>query len=159
MLKKILFVFLSLFISFTSFAITNKQKSDLLFIYEEKKMMKDFYSYLDKKYNSKVFNVLVKSETTEMTQIKILLKTYKIEIPLFIDGKFTNKSLNNLYKKLIKESNGSLENALKKSIELEEKSIESLKEKIIEVPNDVKLTYQNLLLGSEKHKKDLSKDK
>lgn len=156
-MKKIMMFVILVLMSVSAFAISDKQKSDLLFMYQEEKLARDVYTTFSKIYTLPVFGNISKSETTHMSQIKTLLITYQIPVPELEDGKFLDKDLQKLYTKMIKDGKVSQKNALKVAISIEEKDIQDLKEKIKDVPTDIKLVYQNLLLGSEKHKKSFSK--
>ena len=156
MKKLLLFLILTL-VSFTSFAISDKQKSDLLFMYQEEKLAHDTYTYFNKLYSLKVFENISKSENNHMEEIESLLISYKIIIPSLKNGQFTDKSLQDLYNKFIKDGKISKDNALKISLTIEDKDIADLKEKLKNVPTDIQIVYENLLKGSTNHKKAFSK--
>ena len=155
-MKKLFLLFLAIF-SFQLMAITEKQKSDLVFMYQEEKLARDVYTYFSKIYDLKVFGNIAKSEENHMEQIETLLKTYKIPVPKLKVGEFSDKELKVLYDKLIKQGKTSEKEALKVGILIEDKDIADLKEKIKNSPEDIKFVYSNLLKGSENHKKAFSK--
>jgi hypothetical protein len=155
-MKKLFLLFLAIF-SFQLMAITEKQKSDLVFMYQEEKLARDVYTYFSKIYDLKVFGNIAKSEQNHMEQIETLLKAYKIPVPKLKAGEFSDKELNTLYDKLIKQGKTSEKEALKVGILIEDKDIADLKEKIKNSPDDIKFVYSNLLKGSENHKKAFSK--
>ena len=155
-MKKLFLLFLAIF-SFQLMAITEKQKSDLVFMYQEEKLARDVYTYFSKIYDLKVFGNIAKSEENHMEQIETLLKTYKIPVPKLKAGEFSDKELKTLYDKLIKQGKTSEEEALKVGILIEDKDIADLKEKIENSPDDIKFVYSNLLKGSENHKKAFTK--
>ena len=156
MKKIILFLMLSA-ISLNLFAITEKQKLDLLFMYQEEKLAHDTYMYFSKLYPIKVFTNISKSEANHMEEVKTLLVSYKISIPNLKDGQFLDKSLQDLYNKFIIDGKKSQNDAIKISLLIEDKDIGDVKEKIKNSPDDIKLVYTNLLKGSENHKKAFSK--
>lgn len=156
MKKFILFVIL-LTVSTTLFAITDKQKSDLLFMYQEEKLAHDTYQYFAKLYPIKVFTNITKSEANHMDEVESLLIAYKIQVPNLKDGQFIDKSLQALYDKFIKDGKTSQKEALDIAMIIEEKDISDLKEKIKNSPSDIALVYSNLLKGSENHKKAFGK--
>jgi len=156
-MKKLLVLFLLVLASFQTMAITEKQKSDLVFMYQEEKLARDVYTYFSKIYDLKVFGNIVKSEQNHMEQIETLLNTYKIPVPTLKDGDFSDKTLKTLYDKLIKQGKISEKEALKVGIIIEDKDIADLKEKTKSSPDDIKIVYSNLLKGSENHKKAFAK--
>jgi len=156
MKKIILFLILSV-VSLNLFAISEKQKSDLIFMYQEEKLAHDTYMYFSKLYPLKVFSNISKSEANHMDEIKTLLVSYKISTPNLKEGQFLDKSLQDLYNKFIKDGKKSQNEAVKISLLIEDKDIEDLKEKIKNSPDDIKVIYTNLLKGSENHKKAFSK--
>ena len=155
-MKKLFLLFLAIF-SFQLMAITEKQKSDLVFMYQEEKLARDVYTYFSKIYDLKVFGNIAKSEENHMEQIETLLKAYKIPVPKLKAGEFSDKELKVLYDKLIQQGKTSEKEALKVGILIEDKDIADLKEKIKNSPDDIKFVYSNLLKGSENHKKAFSK--
>lgn len=156
-MKKIILLLVLSVISLNLFAITDKQKSDLLFMYQEEKLAHDTYEYFSKIYSIKVFNNIANSEEKHMDEIKTLLVTYKIAIPSLKNGQFLDKSLQDLYNKFINDGKKSQDEAIKISLLIEDKDIDDLKEKIKSSPDDIKLVYSNLLKGSENHKKAFGK--
>jgi len=156
-MKRLLVLFMLALVSFQVMAITEKQKADLVFMYQEEKLAKDVYTYFSKIYDLKVFGNIVKSEQNHMEQIETLLISYKIPVPKLKDGEFSDKNLKALYDKLIKQGKISEKEALKVGIIIEDVDIADLKEKTKNSPDDIKLVYSNLLKGSENHKKAFSK--
>ena len=156
-MKNLLITVLLTLLSFQVMAITEKQKSDLVFMYQEEKLARDVYTYFSKIYDLKVFGNIAKSEQNHMEQIETLLNTYKIPVPKLKDGDFSDKTLKTLYDKLIKQGKISEKEALKVGIIIEDKDIADLKEKTKSSPDDIKIVYSNLLKGSENHKKAFTK--
>ena len=156
-MKNLLITVLLTLLSFQVMAITEKQKSDLVFMYQEEKLARDVYTYFSKIYDLKVFGNIAKSEQNHMEQIETLLNTYKIPVPKLKDGDFSDKNLKTLYDKLIKQGKISEKEALKVGIIIEDKDIADLKEKTKSSPDDIKIVYSNLLKGSENHKKAFTK--
>ena len=129
-MKKIISLFIMLFFSFGIFAITDKQKSDLLFMYQEEKLARDVYTALSREHTLPVFSNIAESEANHMAQVEALLNKYQIKVPKLKDGEFNDKDLQNLYKKLVTEGKYSLKSALNVGFAIEEKDIADLKEKI-----------------------------
>lgn len=155
-MKKLFLLFLAI-LSFQIMAITEKQKADLVFMYQEEKLARDVYTYFSKIYDLKVFGNIAKSEENHMEQIETLLMTYKIPVPKLKVGEFSDEELKALYDKLIRQGKISEKEALKVGILIEDKDMADLKEKIKNSPDDIKFVYSNLLKGSENHKKAFSK--
>ncbi len=156
-MKKIISLLFMLFFSFGIFAITDKQKSDLLFMYQEEKLARDVYTALSKEHTLPVFSNIAKSEANHMAQVEALLNKYQIKVPKLKDGEFNDKDLQNLYKKLVTEGKYSLKSALNVGIAIEDKDIADLKEKIKNAPEDIQFVYKNLLKASENHRKAFDK--
>ena len=156
-MKKITGLFFMVFFSIGIFAITDKQKSDLLFMYQEEKLAHDVYSVLSREYTLPVFYKISKSEINHMAQVEVLLNNYKIKVPKLKEGEFIDKDLQILYKNLLIKGNSSLESALNVGVAIEEKDIADLKEKVKNAPEDIQFVYKNLLNASENHKKAFSK--
>ena len=156
-MKKITSLFFMVFFSIGIFAITDKQKSDLLFMYQEEKLAHDVYSVLSREYTLPVFYKISKSEINHMAQVEVLLNNYKIKVPKLKEGEFIDKDLQILYKNLLIKGKSSLESALNVGVAIEEKDIADLKEKVKNAPEDIQFVYKNLLNASENHKKAFSK--
>lgn len=156
-MKRFILLFVFALVNIGIFAITDKQKDDLVFMYQEEKLAHDVYVTLGKEYGLKVFNNISNSEAKHMDEIKTLLTTYKIPVPSLKFGEFSDKGLQNLYNNLIKSGETSSKSAIKVALAIEDKDILDLKEKIKNAPTDIKIVYQNLLKGSENHKKAFNK--
>ena len=149
-MKKITSLFFMVFFSIGIFAITDKQKSDLLFMYQEEKLAHDVYTQFYKIYNNKVFGNIAKSELKHMTEIENLLKYYKIEVPNLKEGEFQNKELQKLYLDLLNQGKKSKVEAFKVGILIEDKDILDLNKSIKNSSKEIQNVYKNLLKGSEK---------
>ena len=156
-MKKITSLFFMVFFSIGIFAITDKQNSDLLFMYQEEKLAHDVYSVFSREYTLPVFYKISKSEINHMAQVEVLLNNYKIKVPKLKEGEFIDKDLQILYKNLLIKGKSSLESALNVGVAIEEKDIADLKEKVKNVTEDIQFVYKNLLNASENHKKAFSK--
>lgn len=156
-MKKITGLFFMVFFSIGIFAITDKQKSDLLFMYQEEKLAHDVYTMLSREYTLPVFYKISNSEINHMAQVEVLLNNYKIKVPKLKEGEFIDKDLQILYKNLLIKGKSSLESALNVGVAIEEKDIADLKEKVKNAPEDIQFVYKNLLNASENHKKAFSK--
>ena len=132
--------------------LSEKEKTGLLFLYEEEKLARDYYAALYEKWNRNIFRNISASEQTHMNAIKELLVRYNINVPDKNAGSFNNQDLGTLYNDLLSDGLKSYENALKNSLLVEEKDIKDLFDEIQSSDNkDIRITYQNLLKGSRNH--------
>ena len=109
--------------------LTSAQKGKLQYLIEEEKLARDVYSYFLAKVTTQRFSNIVKSEQTHMDEISNLLTTYKISNPTTgkAAGEFKNKSLANLYKKLISEGSTSTIAAFGVGVKVEKMDLADLK--------------------------------
>ncbi len=138
----------------TSFSeLTQNQKRDLLFMYQEEKLARDVYITLGELWNSRVFLNIQKSEQKHMNALKTALAQYQLETPIASDeiGVFENEKLQILYNKLIKKGEKSLQDALEVGILVEETDIKDLKERLRSAPSNIQNIYNRLLRGSYRH--------
>jgi len=135
--------------------LTDEQKENLIFMYQEEKLARDVYITLGNIWNSRVFKNIQKSEQKHMNSVKYLLDNYNIPTPVLSDdiGVFENEELQALYNELIEKGSQSLQDALEVGVAIEEKDIADLEEKIEDAPSDVQRVFNNLLRGSYNHLK------
>ena len=96
------------------FALTQKEKEALTYMYQEEKLAKDVYYELSKMYpNVRVFNIY-RSETIHQNSVANVLRHYNIPLPVLANkiGKFKNTELQKLYDELINKGKKSLKDAL-----------------------------------------------
>jgi hypothetical protein len=137
-------------------ALTDTEKSWLIYMREEEKLARDVYQAFYAKYESRIFKNIATSEQQHMDAIKTLLNRYGIPDPAEGKnaGEFTNPDLQALYDELIDQGSVSLNEALKVGVEIEEQDINDLKEAITDTTHpDIKKVYSNLLRGSLNHLK------
>jgi len=133
--------------------LTQKQKDDLIFMYQEEKMARDVYIALGKKWGERVFLNIQRSEQNHMNAIERLLNKYSLSVPVDNSdiGHFANEELQALYNDLVAKGNLSLKDALEVGVAIEETDIADLEEKMANTPLDISRVYQNLLRGSYRH--------
>lgn len=134
--------------------LSEQEKEDLLFMREEEKLARDVYLTLYKIWGAQIFANIARSEQTHTDAVKALLEKYGLPDPAAGKGvgEFTNPELQELYNKLVDEGSKSLVDALKVGALIEEKDIIDLKKAINETDNpDIKLVYENLMMGSRNH--------
>jgi len=127
----------------------------LSYIIEEEKLAYDVYAAMYSKWGSKVFSNIQKSETNHQNKVLALLKSKNIADPRSTQpGVFNNQDLQALHDKLIAQGNQSPTEAFKVGVAIEELDIADLKadiSKLDETESDVKIVYESLLSGSQKH--------
>jgi len=133
--------------------LTDAQKADLKFMFEEEKLARDVYITLGQKWEHRTFLNIQKSEQRHMDRVKYLLEKYGLEVPATEDqiGVFENEELQALYNDLIAQGEASLADALNVGILIEQTDIADLEEKIVDAPADIQRIYGNLLKGSDHH--------
>jgi hypothetical protein len=119
--------------------LTQKQKDDLIFMYQEEKMARDVYIALGKKWGERVFLNIQRSEQNHMNAIERLLNKYSLSV--LVDnsdiGHFANEELQALYNDLLAKGNLSLKDALEVGVAIEETDIADLEEKMANTPLDI----------------------
>jgi hypothetical protein len=122
---------------------------------EEEKLARDVYITLNELWNRRVFGNISGSEQRHMDAIKTLIDRYQLDDPVGVDslGMFKNKTLQELYNKLIEQGSVSLIEALKVGALIEEIDILDIQNELNEqVDNqDINFVYSNLLKGSYNH--------
>ncbi len=133
--------------------LTEVQKDDLTYIYQEEKVARDVYRVLGNVWGENVFINIQESEQQHMDAVKGLLVQYSLPIPVIEDttGVFENEELQSLYNELVAEGKKSKEAAYKVGILIEETDITDLEERMEDAPDDVVRVFSNLLSGSESH--------
>lgn len=140
--------------SITSNTITEKEKSDLIFLREEEKLAHDVYVYSFKKYNQTIFSNISSSEQNHMTSVLNLLNTYGINDPVqnLAEGVFQNTVLQQLYTQLTLKSDSSLLKALEVGATIEDLDIYDIKRFYGNTSNSSILgVYDRLTCGSRNH--------
>ncbi|NPA27564.1 MAG: DUF2202 domain-containing protein [Epsilonproteobacteria bacterium] len=133
--------------------LTQKQKDDLIFMYQEEKLARDVYITLGRKWGARVFLNIQNSEQRHMDAVRYLLNKYNLRVPVLSDdiGVFENEELQALYNQLVAKGSQSLRDALEVGVTIEETDIADLEEKMEGAPADIKSVYSNLLRGSYNH--------
>jgi hypothetical protein len=134
------------------YKLTDAQKKDLTFMYEEEKMARDLYIALGDKWNLRPFLNIQNAEQRHMDSVKNLLDKYKISVSTPKEnGKFNDSDIQKLYDKLLKKGLKSQTDALEVGKLVEVTDIKDLEEKIKTATPDVKFVFSNLLKGSNNH--------
>jgi hypothetical protein len=134
--------------------ISSSEEKHLIYLREEEKMARDFYSVMNDKWGLRPFKNITRSEQRHMSAIKSMLDKYAITDPVKDNstGIFTNTDIKILYDNFIKQGNKSEIDAFKSAAEIEEVDIIDLMSAIKDTDNDdLKLVYNNLLKASGNH--------
>lgn len=139
--------------SFPVYDLTDEQKEDMLFMWEEEKLARDVYTHFIGKWGSKPFVNISKSEQVHVDSIGALLIKYEIEKPQNADeaGQFENEVLAQLYQDLITQGEASEREAFVVGKAIEDLDIADLEKRIPTANEDAKAIYENLLKASYKH--------
>ncbi|MGV8174483.1 MAG: DUF2202 domain-containing protein [Methanothrix sp.] len=134
-------------------ALSARERDGVLFIWEEEKAARDLYTSLYEANNLSIFQNLVKSEQSHMDQAKGVMDRYSLSVPEDdAPGVFENQTLQKVHDDLLREGLGSDEDALLVAAEFEEISIIDLEAELAYAENeDIRVVYQGLLAGSQKH--------
>lgn len=132
--------------------LTEGQKQDLEFMYQEEKLARDVYLEMFDRYEARIFQNIANSEQQHMNAIQALLDRYGLPTPTADDrGVFADAEINHLYVTLLEQGRLSLNDALSAGKTIEEKDIADLESKMKDAPEDVAAIYERLLQGSENH--------
>ncbi|MCE4620432.1 MAG: DUF2202 domain-containing protein [Desulfurococcales archaeon] len=133
--------------------LTQEEINGILFMREEEKLARDVYLTFYKMYGLPIFKNIAESEQRHMDAVLTLIQKYNLTDPATNEvGVFTNKTLQELYDKLIAEGSKSLVNAVKVGGLIEEKDIIDINKLINETSNpDIIRVYTYLVNGSAHH--------
>jgi hypothetical protein len=129
-------------------------KESLQFIREEEKLARDVYIGLYRRWGTRVFDNISRSEQTHTDKIKYLLNKYKLEDPAANTGigVFKNPTIQKLYNDLMVRGSKSQQEALYVGAYIEELDIGDLRHEIADSSSkDVIQVYTNLMEGSYNH--------
>lgn len=135
-------------------ALTEQEKTDLLFLIEEEKMARDVYLFSGALYNQNIFQNIPESEQIHMDRIKSLLEKYNLEDPTEgnAEGEFTNPDIQLLYDQLTADASESLMKALIAGATIEDLDIADLMSLEHNTDKeDLLSAYDFLLCGSKNH--------
>jgi len=144
-----------LFIVVNLFALTQKEKGALIYMYQEEKLAKDVYYVLSQMYpNLRTFPHIYRAEVMHQKSVANVLSYYGIPLPMLGDevGKFNNPNLQKLYNELISKGKNSIKDALEVGIMVEVTDVEDLDKYLNEVSSsDVVALFKFLRAGSYNH--------
>lgn len=132
-------------------SITNQQRDDLKYMWEEEKLARDVYLTLS--YHGRIFQNIAKSEQNHMDAIEVLLEKYKIAKPASeIIGEFKTAMFKKLFDELTTRGRLSFRDAIQVGLEIENLDITDLQTRMIGAPEDFVLVFKRLLNASFKHR-------
>ncbi len=125
----------------------------LLLMYEEEKLARDVYAVLYEKWQIPSFDRIGQTEVRHNGAVITLLERYQIGYPDSLpQGQFKDTQLQAAYDKLIAQGLQSPNEALRVGAYVEELDIDDLQRlTTLDLPDDIKNTYDWLLLGSRNH--------
>lgn len=133
--------------------LSEQQRQDLAFMWEEEKLARDVYNYFVARYGDQTFMNISRAEEKHMNATGALLDKYGI--PRGVDandaGHFSFAELDNMYFELTQRGEVSLYEAYKVGKDIEVLDIEDLKSKIVSAYPDAADVFNRLLNGSYKH--------
>ena len=77
----------------SSVTLSSREKNDLLFSFEEEKMARDTYIFLNNKWGIAQFANIQNSEQSHMNTVENLLKKYNIPYQILPQGQFSDAEL------------------------------------------------------------------
>lgn len=137
--------------------LTEEQKDELFFIYQEEKLARDVYITLGIEYpDENTFAYIQLSEQRHIDAAQMLCEKYGIDISEVNEdevGNFVLPVLQELYDNLVAQGMASLLEALNVGVFIEELDIHDLTHIIedLDMPDDVVHVYENLREGSYNH--------
>ena len=137
----------------TEAAISTADAEGLIFMREEEKLARDAYLYMYQEWGQQIFKNISGSEQNHMDLLLKRVEQYNLTDNVSQDtGVFNNTDLQLLYNQLIAQGKDSLVAGLIVGATIEEVDIVDL-EKYINASNneDLKCTYDVLLIGSRNH--------
>lgn len=126
--------------------LSEQEKKDLVYQYNEEKVARDIYTYFNTKYWVKQFANIAESEQQHMDSVKILLDRYFIEVPTSF------WELQTTYDTLKSEWEKSLKSALEVWLKIEMLDIKDIVDTIKTTDNDdLKIVFTNIWWASYNH--------
>ncbi|MCB0472418.1 MAG: DUF2202 domain-containing protein [Flavobacteriaceae bacterium] len=132
--------------------LTDSDEEALLFMFEEEKLARDTYDYLDNYWGLNQFANIKKSEQSHMDAVENLLILYGIAYEELPKGEFSDLDLQNFYNQFITDGIVSQVAALTIGATIEDLDIVDLEEHIAATNNtDIINVFTKLQCGSGNH--------
>lgn len=133
-------------------SISDQEKADLLYMFEEEKLARDTYEYLDGLWSVNQFTYIKQSEQSHMNALANLLNKYSISYSTLPLGEFSNQHLQDLYDQFETNGQSDLVSALKIGATIEDLDIVDLQDRMDATTNtSIISVYQSLQCGSRNH--------
>lgn len=133
--------------------LTEEQRQDLAFMWEEEKLARDVYNHFVARYGDQTFSNISRAEQKHMDATGAILDKYSIARGVDPNdiGHFSFPELDNMYFELTQRGEVSLYEAYKVGKDIEVLDIADLKSKIETAHPDAADVFNRLLNGSYKH--------
>lgn len=132
--------------------LSAQEKNDLLFSFEEEKMARDTYIFLNNKWGISQFATIQNSEQSHMNAVENLLKKYNIPYQILPQGQFSDANLQTLYNQLTAQGSLSKNQAFQAGAIIEDVDIDDLETLKQHTTNATILSvYNKLECGSRNH--------
>ena len=132
--------------------LSAQEKNDLLFSFEEEKMARDTYIFLNNKWGIPQFANIQNSEQSHMNAVENLLKKYNIPYQILPQGQFSDANLQTLYNQLTAQGSLSKNQAFQAGATIEDVDIDDLETLKQHTTNATILSvYNKLECGSRNH--------
>jgi hypothetical protein len=135
-------------------ALSSDESKAILFMREEEKLARDFYTEMNQKWNARVFYNISKAEQRHMDAMLCLINKYGLTDPVGDNaaGEFQDAGLQQLYDALMTEGEQSYEMALKAGAKIEDVDINDLMTAVNDIDNqDMPAVFEELTKGSRNH--------
>ena len=143
----------------SSDTLSENDKAGLVKMREEEKLAFEVYTFLDEKWNHRVFNNIKESESRHGDLIKELLDKYDLKDPYInTTGKYVSAEMQKSYLELTQKGSISLKDAFLVGAIIEDMDIADLDKLMAETTNkDLIVVYDNLNRGSRNHMRAFSR--
>ena len=138
----------------TSSGLTDTEKANILYLFEEEKLAHDIYVAMYTLYGAYIFNNISGSEQRHMDSVAKLISKYELDDTVVKSelGIFTNDGLQDEYDRLLEKGETGLTYALEVGVEIEEMDIADIERMLEETDKaDIQRVLSNLLDGSHNH--------
>jgi hypothetical protein len=138
----------------TNQSLSEADKAALLFMFEEEKLARDTYVFLNDLWSINQFANIQKSEEKHMNAVENLLVQNNIEYTIFPIGEFKNQDLQNFYNQFVINGAFSKANAFHIGATIEDLDIKDLQAYLdITTHPDLIAVFESLQCGSRNHLK------
>lgn len=138
----------------TSSGLTDTEKANILYLFEEEKLARDIYVKMYSFYGAYVFDNISESEQRHMNSVAKLISKYEIDdtVVNIGPGIFSNEVIQDEYDRLLEKGLLNLTSALEVGVEIELMDIGDIERMQTQTEKaDIKRVLSNLLDGSYNH--------